>query len=336
MREKTIDLGNCLVIGGSGMLGMQLVKQLRQQGYPVTSLDLDPMQFDGAIPIIGDIRNISDIEKACEGIDTIFQTASIIWDPKLADSVYYDTNVKGNQNVIDVCKKLRIPRLIYTSTLDVLVDGYKPISDGNDEMSYPSKMPKDPYSRTKILAEKAVLEANNPKEGLFTCSLRPVGIYGPGDKYHIGNLVTMARNNLKVKLGNGSARFSFVYVENVAHAHIEAAKQLHDESRVPGNAYIISDSTPPSNFFLFLNEYLKAFSLPPLTKSIPGGLAFGIAGIAEIFAPKAKFNRFSVAQTCRDHVFIGTKAETDFGYTPIVSQEEAFTRTVDWFKKNWI
>lgn len=317
------------------MLGMQLVKQLRKQEYPVRVLDLDLKHFDGVVPMVGDIRNIEDVEKACTGIDTVFQTASIIWDPKLHDSLYYDTNVKGNQNVIDVCKKLKIPRLIYTSTLDVLVDGFEPISNGNDDMSYPTNLPKDPYSRTKIQAEKAILEANNPEEGLLTCSLRPVGIYGPGDKYHIGNIVTMVRNNLKVKLGNGSAQFSFVYVENVAHAHIEAAKHLHPDSNVPGNAYIISDSTPPKNFFLFLNDYLEGLSLPPLTKSIPGRLAFGVACIAEIFSPKAKFNRFSVAQTCRDHVFIGTKANMDFGYTPIVTQEEAFTRTVDWFKRNW-
>ena len=317
------------------MLGRQIVKQLRGQGYPVRVLDLEPMQFDGAIPIVGDIRNASDIEKACENIDTVFQTASIIWDPQLPDSLYYETNVMGNQNVIEACKKFKIPRLVYTSTLDVLVDGYKPISNGNDEMNYPSRMPKNPYSRTKILAEKAVLKANNLEDGLLTCSLRPVGIYGPGDIYHIGNIVTMVKNNLKVKLGNGSARFSFVYVENVAHAHIQAAKHLHSNSSVPGNAYIVSDSTPPTNFFLFLNDYLKALALPPLTKSIPGGLAFGIAAIAEIFVPKSKFNRFSVAQTCRDHVFVGSKAEIDFGYQPIVSEEEAFTRTVEWFKEKW-
>jgi len=80
---------------------------------------------------------------------------------------------------------------------------------------------------------------------------------------------------------------------------------------------------------------LKALSLSPLTKSIPGRLAFGFASLAEIFATKAKFNRFSVAQTCRDYFFVGTKAAQDFGYNPIVTQEEAFSRTVKWFKENW-
>ena len=110
LSKPTVDLGHCLVIGGSGMLGKHIVMQLRQQGYPVTVLDLEPMHFDGAIPIIGDIRKIGDIEKACEGVNTVFQTASIIWDPKLPESLYFETNVNGNQNVIEVCKKLnRIP-----------------------------------------------------------------------------------------------------------------------------------------------------------------------------------------------------------------------------------
>jgi nucleoside-diphosphate-sugar epimerase len=334
--QKTVDLGKCLVIGGAGILGRQLVKQLRQHGYPTRVLDLKPIQHDHAVSVIGDIRIVGDIEKACEGIDTVFQTASIVWDPNLPDSLYQDTNVVGNQNVIEVCKKLKIPRLIYTSTLDVLVDGFKPMSNGNDEMTYPSKMPKDVYSRTKILGEKAVLEANNPEEGLLTCSLRPVGIFGPADRHHIGNIFdAVAKKNLRVKLGNGNAQFSWVYVENVAHAHIQAAQHMHKDSPVPGNAYIITDNNPPENFFIFLNRYLEALSLPPLIKSIPGGLAFGLAAIAEVFAPKGIFNRFSVAQTCRDHVFIGTKAEQDFNYKPIVSQEEAFKRTVEWFKENW-
>ncbi|MBN2156459.1 MAG: hypothetical protein JW776_10485 [Candidatus Lokiarchaeota archaeon] len=71
-----------------------------------------------------------------------------------------------------------------------------------------------------------------------------------------------------------------------------------------------------------------------LDKKIPERLAFVLASIAEIFVPKSKFNRFSVAQTCRDHVFVGTKARDDFGYEPIVSDHEAKTGTIEWFKKN--
>jgi len=326
------DLGNCLVIGGAGLLGRAIVSLLLEEGYFVRILDLEKVERDGVESIVGDIRNIEDVQKACEGIDTVFQTAAAIWDPKLPKQVYYDVNVHGNQNVIDTCIKLGIPRLVYTSTMDVVCgDDKKPLVYIDETTPYPEKMPRDHYSRSKILGEKSVIEANNVK-GLQTTSLRPVGMYGPGDKYHIANIVNMAKLGNKMKLGDGSAKFSHVYSENAAYAHILAAKHLYLESHVAGECYFIADHQPAENLFAFMQPFLEELNLPIPTKSIPFKLAYFLAWFAEKFAPKSNFNRFSVIQTCLDHTFVSDKAERDFGYKPIISKEEAFEKTVEWFK----
>ncbi|MHA1219456.1 MAG: NAD-dependent epimerase/dehydratase family protein [Candidatus Heimdallarchaeaceae archaeon] len=333
MTEKEVDLGKCLVIGGAGMLGFEITSQLHLQGYFARVFDLEPISADGIESIVGDIRNLKDVEKACEGIDTVFQTAATVWNPGTPSQMYDDVNVKGNQNVINTCLKFNIPRLIYTSTLDVVVDGKKPIVYGDETLPYPPKMPKDHYSRTKIIAEKETIEVNE-KNGLLTCSLRPVGMYGPRDKYHIANIIEIAKSKNNIKLGNGTACFSHVYSENAAYAHILAAKNLYPGSKVAGECYFIADHQPADNLFAFMEPFLEALDLPVPTKSIPYKLAYFIASIAEIFAPKSNFNRFAVIQTCVDHTFISDKAERDFGYKPIVSKEEAFERTVQWFKEN--
>jgi hypothetical protein len=57
--------------------------------------------------------------------------------------------------------------------------------------------------------------------------------------------------------------------------------------------------------------------------------------INEKINPRSVFNTFAIIQTCIDHTYIHGKAAKDFGYEPIVSKEEAFKRTLEWFRQNW-
>ncbi|HET6452197.1 MAG TPA: NAD-dependent epimerase/dehydratase family protein, partial [Spirochaetia bacterium] len=236
----------------------------------------------------------------------------------------------GNRKVVDTCRRLGVPRLVYTSSMDVVVDGRKPIADGDESLPYPARMPSDAYSRSKILSEQLVLAANGP--ALATCVLRPVGMYGPRDKYHLGNVIGMARKGVSLRLGDGSARFSHAYSENVAWAHVLAAEALRPGSPVAGQCYFICDHYPAENLFDFMEPFLRALSLPVPRRSIPYRLAYGLAAAAEVVAPRSNFNRFAVIQTCVDHTFVDHKARRDLGYVPLVSREEAFRRSLAWLR----
>jgi len=171
------DFKRCLVIGGAGMLGFEIAKQLYDDGKEVSILDLVPSGDNRFKEHIGDIRKLKDIRKACDGMDVVFQTAAAVWDTKTPPGVYDDVNVQGNINVIDVCHELNVKKLVYSSTIDVVVDGRKSIVYGDESLSYPEKLPNDNYCRTKIIAEQIVTRANGPE--LLTCSLRPAGIRPP-------------------------------------------------------------------------------------------------------------------------------------------------------------
>ena len=330
-KKNSNNFNKCLVIGGSGMLGYEIVKQLRKEGKFVRVLDINPLpEENGAEFIQGDISNKEDVLEASQGVDIIFQTAAAVWDPKLPKNVYEEVNVQGNRNVIEVCKELGINKLVYTSTLDVVVDGKKPIVDGDETLTYPKKMPKDHYSRTKIIAEQMIVNANDSE--LATISLRPVGMYGPRDRYHLANIIEVAKSKANIKIGNGSARFSHVYSENAAYAHVLAAKQLTTGSPIAGKSYFITDHHPAENLFTFMEPFLEGLGLPLPKISIPYRIAYLLAAITEIINPKSTFNRFSVIQTCVDHTFVHNKATNDFSYEPIVSKEEAFQRTLEWFR----
>ncbi len=326
----TNEKERCLVTGGAGMLGYEIVNRLLAEDKRVRVLDIQPIDDPRVELFVGDVRDRALVERACEGVDVVHHTAAAVWNPSLPRQVYEEVNVGGTEILLDSCRRKGVPRLVFTSSIDVVVDGRRPILDGDESLPYPKTPPRDPYSHTKILSERMVLAANGAQ--LATCALRPAGMYGPRDRYHLPNLIRVARHGLNVRLGDGSALFSHVYSENVAHAHLLAAAHLAPGTQVAGQAYFITDHKPDANLFAFLEPFLRELELPPPAFSIPYRPAYLLASLAELVAPKSPFNRFSVVQTCVHHTFVHHKASRDFGYTPVVSRAEAYRRTVDWLK----
>jgi sterol-4alpha-carboxylate 3-dehydrogenase (decarboxylating) len=315
------------------MLGYAIAEQLHAAGKTVRILDLQPVNDDRFESLVGDIRNPADLENALRGMEVVFQCAAVVWDPKLPANIFEEVNVQGNRNVIQACLALGVGKLIYTSSIDVVVDGAKAITNGDESLPYPKDLPKDPYCRTKIVAEQMMCQASC--ETLKICCLRPVGIYGPRDRYHLPNILAAARGPVNFRLGDGSARFSHIYSENAAYAQILAAKHLGDGSPLPGNIYFVADRQTNENLFDFMAPFLVALGYKPPRLRIPYRLAYFLSWLAEKINPQTTFCRFAVIQTCVDHTYIAHKAARDFGYQPPVGAEEAFRRTVAWFRENW-
>jgi nucleoside-diphosphate-sugar epimerase len=253
-----------------------------------------------------------------------------VWDPKLPRSIYEETNITGTQIIIDTCLQLGIPRLVHSSTLDVVLDGKHGHCLADESAPYPADVKKmNRYAYSKMIGEQAVIKANGPT--FSTCSLRIVGMYGPGDKYHLPNVIKIAKNGIRLRLGNGKAEFSHVFSGNAAHAHILAAEHLEPGSPAAGQVYFINDHDT-GNFFTFMDPFLEALGIRGPKISIPYGLANALAWLVERFTSTSNFNRFSVYSTCVDSTFVHHKATRDFGYQPRFSAEEAFKITLEWLK----
>ena len=312
------------------MLGRAIVSQLLEQERSARIIDINPVKDDRAEIILGDIRNVAAVEKACAGVDTVFHTAAAVWDPNLPPTAYEETNVSGTKLVIDTCIRLGGPRLVYTSSMDVVMDGKHGQYLADESLPYPTEWKRmNRYAYSKMVAEQAVIKANGPK--LSTCVLRLVGMYGPGDKYHLPNIVKNAQSGINIRLGNRKAKFSHVFSGNAAHAHILAAEQLAPDSPVAGQIYFITDHQA-RNFFDFMNPFLEKLDIPVPRVSIPYGLANVLGWLVEKFNTNSNFNRFTVNCVGVDHTFVHDKATRDFGYQPIFTSEEAFDITLEWLK----
>lgn len=324
-----------LVIGGAGMLGRAAVETLRQNGHAVRSLDLHPSPAVNVDSLIGDIRDLSAVTNACEGMDAVIHTVAAVNQLPGKQPVMYDINVQGTHNVVAACQAARVPRLVYTSSIDVVFDG-TPIADGDETLPYP-KRHLDYYSETKMLAEQAVIAANGAG-GLATTSLRAPGLFGPHDRHRFPNVIprTVQSGRFTI-IGDGRARFSHAYVGNMAHALGLAAERLSLESPLAGQCYFITDY-PPANFFAFFKPYLDALGVKYTESHLPAWLAMLMAQAAErihqIRGGKAPLiSRYAVAATVRDFWFNHRKAARDFEYAPVVSEADAFDCTLAWARE---
>uniref|UniRef100_H0WWW5 3-beta hydroxysteroid dehydrogenase/isomerase domain-containing protein n=2 Tax=Otolemur garnettii TaxID=30611 RepID=H0WWW5_OTOGA len=143
---------------------------------------------------------------------------------KLQKEQIESINVGGTKLVIDVCVRRRVPRLIYTSTVNVVFSG-KPIEQGDEDSVpyFPLDKHMDHYSRTKAIADQLTLMANGtPLPGggtLRTCVLRPPGIYGPEEQRHLPRVASHIKRRLFMfRFGDRRTQMNWVHVCNLVQA----------------------------------------------------------------------------------------------------------------------
>ncbi len=351
IKENRVRIPVITVTGGAGFLGRALVEELTDPDSPVLTDEIRIFDRSSRNPFPegrvngvtvaytrGDIRDRDALDAAIDGSDAVIHLAAIVdWGTHSKEEVF-SINVDGTDNVIRACESAGVPVMVHTSSLDAVCTG-KPIRDGDESLPYPKRFP-NAYCRSKAESEKLISRIDPGK--LRALTIRPTGIYGERDPYHISALLEMAEKGPYARIGNGSARCQHVYVGNVATAIIAACRELWlGNKSITGKAYFITDS-PPKNFFGFLDTIVEGsgYEIRPKSLHIPKGVMYIIGLLAEAGAflvrPFKKINpkvsRFAVKYTCNDFILSGKRARRDFGFTPKYSDEEAFARTVEYFR----
>lgn len=338
-----------LITGGCGYFGHRLATTLQKKGFKVTLFDTAPpsQELPESVTFMkGDVRHYAQVEKAVKNVDCVFHIASygMSGREQLNKQLIEAVNIQGTQNVLKACIVHGVSRLVYTSTFNVVFGG-QVIENGDESLPYlPLHLHPDHYSRTKSLAEMAVLKANgtalhNGSGVLRTCALRPAGIYGPGEQRHLPRIVSYIEKGIfRFVYGKPTSLVEFVHVDNLVSAHILAAEALMAEKlhRSAGQAYFISDGQPVNNFEFFrpLVEGL-GYSFPKLR--LPITLIYYIAFLTEMihFVIGRFYNfqplltRTEVYKTGVTHYFSMAKAMSELGYEP---QKYNLDEVVQWFK----
>lgn len=347
--EKITASKTMLITGGGGYLGCRLGCTLQKMGLKVILFDIHGplVEMPDTVSFIkGDICNYLEVETAFRNVDCVFHLASygMSGREQLNIKLIEDVNLKGTDNVIKACLRNGIPRLLYTSTYNVVFGG-QVIKNGDESLPYlPLHLHPDHYSRTKSLAEMKVLHANCTmhKKGsgvLRTCALRPAGIYGPGEQRHLPRIVNYVENGLfKFVYGAADCLVEFVHVDNLVSAQVLASEALTGQKDyiAAGQAYFISDGKPVNNFEFF-KPLVEGLGYKYPTIRLPLSLIYYFAFLTEIvhcfvgriynFQPF--LTRTEVYKTGVTHYFSIQKARKDLGYNP---QEHSLKEIVEWFK----
>lgn len=112
--------GTVLVVGGTGMLGSQVVTKLLSGGRPVRALvrpgsDAGGLEAAGAAVVRGDMMDLDSLVRAMAGVDSVISSAAGYTRHSKGDTPQIDTI--GNSNLAEAASRTNIRRFVLTSIL---------------------------------------------------------------------------------------------------------------------------------------------------------------------------------------------------------------------------
>jgi nucleoside-diphosphate-sugar epimerase len=316
------------VTGGTGFVGKRVVRQLMERGYDVTCLVRSPEQAThlremGVTLVPGDVTNRDSMRAGMTGADVVFHLAA--WHeaslPPGADERMERINVGGAENVLGLAVELDVPKIVYTSTVNVLGETHGVIVDETYRHTGPFR---SVYDQTKHQAHQ--LAEQYAAQGAPVIIVMPGTVYGPGDTGMLCVLWQLLLRRMLPLLPGADIGLSFVHVDDVAQGHVLAAErgQIGQSYILGGDAMTIGDAVQivtrlagvPAPL-LFLNSNL-AMPLQPLMRWL------------ERFAPLPPLLSAEMARWLGTTWLVSSdKAEHELGYTHR-SFEEGMAETVAW------
>ncbi|KAJ8402647.1 hypothetical protein AAFF_G00367300 [Aldrovandia affinis] len=344
-----------LVTGGCGFLGRHLLQVLLEKEDRLTEVRLldkhpNPSLQDHStervkvVVIQGDITDYLSVLEAGRGADVVIHAASLVdvWH-RVPDQVIHTVNVQGTVNVINACVENGIQYLVYTSSMEVVGPNVRGdhFIRGDEDTVY-NIFHEMPYPKSKAEAEKLVLEANGRKvsgeANLYTCSLRPTGIYGEHHQLMREFYETGVRTGGWVVQGvPQDTEHGRVYAGNVAWMHLLAARALREcPQRLGGEVYFCYDDSPYKNYEDFNMQFLMQFNFRQVR--VPFWLLSVVACVNDllhwmlkpIFNYTPLLNRYTLAVASTSFTVSSNKAERHFQYHPLYDWDEAKARTLSW------
>ncbi len=115
-----MEIRSVLVTGLSGLIGQSAKKRLESH-YNLSALGRHPIE---GVPFhLGDIRDLSTIEKAFEKKDAVIHLAGAVGSSSRWEDVR-DSNLIGTYNVFETCRRAGVKRIVFASSGGV-VGGYE-------------------------------------------------------------------------------------------------------------------------------------------------------------------------------------------------------------------
>jgi nucleoside-diphosphate-sugar epimerase len=322
-----------VVTGASGFIGSFLAERLANEGHQVRAcyrskphyrikehpgiewhfLDLNSQQYDKAL---------------LKGADGLIHAAAIANDWG-SEEVFDGSNLVPVQKLIDVSKEVKLPWMIFISSL--AVQGFGDHRQSTEEGPYYDHV--SYYQSSKLKAEELVIKSNS--KDFKTNIIRPGNVYGPDDtnvSYQMFDYIS--KHKAMVILDGGKALTCPVYVDDL----VSACVNLVNSQDIAGEIFNITSGEQITwkECATLMNQLINASSKVSSVSSKMGlFLANFLAFIHNIFRIKTAplSTKYRVMQVSNNYSFSIEKAKQLLNYQPKTFYKEGIAIAIEAYKQ---
>ena len=316
-----------LVTGGSGFLGINLIRALVARGHEVISLDIEPFTYEDVKDRIEhhvvDIRDEDMVNHfMSQNVDVFMHGAAAL--PLYKKEDIFSTNVDGTANVLAAAYKHGVHRGIHISSTAVYgIPKKHPIYEDDELVGV------GPYGETKIEAEKKVHEYR--QKGMCITTIRPKSFIGPERLGVFAIFYQWASEGRSFPMiGRGRNLYQLLHVFDLCDAIILAA--AHEDTDLVNTEFNIG----AKEFTTMREDYQVVLDKAGFGKKIkesPAHLVIFGLEMLEFFKLSPLYPW--VYKTATKDSFVSVeKAEKLLGFTPKFSNRDALRDNYQWYLDN--
>lgn len=310
-----------LVTGAAGFIASRVCEFLLDQGHQVVGIDnLDPVydlrikrwRLDRLTPRDGfslyeeSICDQSALKRLVEDHPKIAGIINLAAKAGVRDSVidpwsYYDTNLTGTLNLLELSRHYQIPKFVLASTSSIYGENAPYPTPETTESSFPLQ----PYAASKKAAE-TLCYSYHYLYGTDVTVVRYFTVYGPAGRPGMSmfRFTRWISEGEEVKVfGDGTQTRGFTYLDDIARGTIAALKPLGYEIINLGGHESISIND-------LIKKFEQAIGKEALIAHFPAHPADMSASWADV-----------------------SKARRLLGWEPRVGLEEGIRQVIDWYRQ---
>lgn len=316
-----------LVTGATGFTGSHLARRLVERGDRVVAFvrpgsDRASLERAGVECRTVDITDPPQVRRGFEPFDRVYHLAAAFRSEHAERDTFRAVNVEATRHLLDEAARQGVGRFVHCSTVGVQGEIEDPPAAEDYRMQ-----PGDHYQATKMEGE--LLARRRIDDGLPGTVVRPVGIYGPGDRRFLKLFRAIARGRF-VMVGSGERLYHMTYIDDLVEGFLLAA----DHPAAPGEVFTLAGPR-----YTTLKELVariaEALGRRPPRWRVPFGPVHAAAVVCDrtcrwlgvdppLYPRRVEF--FS-----KDRAFDISKARRLLGYEPRVDLRDGLGRTAAWY-----
>jgi nucleoside-diphosphate-sugar epimerase len=309
------------ITGGSGFLGINMIRFLLDRGHEVVSYDLlafDYPEKNKVAGIVGDIRNFDFLKESMKSSDIVIHMAAAL--PLYSAEDIRTTDINGTRNVCEAALQNGIRRVIHISSTAVYgIPDHHPLFE-TDRLDGVGE-----YGKAKIAAEKICEEYR--KKGITIPILRPKSFIGPERLGVFALFYDWAADGHGFPMiGYGNNRYQLMDVEDFCEGIYSAATLSPDKVNDVFNFGAKEFSTMKEDYQAVLDRagFGKKISGFPAEPMIWTLRALELMHLSPLYK--------WVYETASKDSFVSIeKAEKILGWKPKYSNKAALVRNYEWY-----